>query len=381
MKKKKVRARRPATPNQKKIGYAIVGLGWISQSSALPAFKHAARNSKLVALVSSDSEKLKELGAKYKVPHLYLADQYDECLKNPEVDAIYIALPNTMHAEYTIRAAQYGKHVLCEKPLGVNRSECEQMILACEENGVKLMTAYRLHFDRATLRAIELVKNGKLGVPRLFSSIFSYSISDPSNSRLKFELGGGPLFDIGIYCINAARYLFQSEPISVAAYYGTGDDPRFVEVEEAVTGILKFPEGMLAQFTCSFGAAAESVVEILGTKGKLRMEKAFEISDRQKHILTLNESEKITEFAKKDQFAPEFIYFSDCILTGKNPEPSGYEGLIDVYVIQSMYESIHAGRSIRLENIRAKEKPSLKLEYSKPPVQTPRVVHAVDPAA
>jgi glucose-fructose oxidoreductase len=233
---------------KKRIRYAVVGLGHIAQVAVLPAFGNARRNSRLAALVSGDPVKLDALGKKYGVDRLYTYEQYDECLKSGEVDAVYIALPNSLHCEYAVRAARAGLHVLCEKPLAVTEEECERMARAASEAGVKLMTAYRLHFERANLEAVEIVRSGRIGEPRLFNSTFGTPVV-PGNIRVKRALGGGVLYDIGIYCINAARSLFRDEPVEVSAVTaGTLD-----EVEESVSAVLRFPNERLATFTASFG--------------------------------------------------------------------------------------------------------------------------------
>lgn len=364
-----------------KVRYGVIGLGYISQAAVLPSFAHAGANSELTALVSSDAEKLEVLGKKYKVPHLYAADQYDACLENPEVDAVYIALPNSLHCEYTVRAAEMGKHVLCEKPLGVTRRECARMIEACERNGVKLMTGYRLHFDPANLQTIETVRSGKIGEPRVFSSTFSYSIHPESHARLQAELGGGPLFDIGIYCINAARYLFQSEPIEVSAICGISEDPKLSEVEESISAILRFPGDRLAQFTASFGAADSAFFSVLGTKGSLCLEQAYELADERSLCVKVGEKETEKKFEKIDQFSPELLHFSDCVLNDREPEPSGIEGLIDVAIIEHLYRSAASGKAVALAPLPQKDRPTKRLEMKKPAVPEQELIHAVPPAA
>src|ERR1051325_748564 len=201
----------------KKFGFAVFGLGYIAQAAVLPAFDNAEKNSKLVALVSDDHEKLNQLGDKYKVDQRYTYERYDECIRNENIDAVYIALPNNMHCEYTVRAAQAGKHILCEKPMAVKVDECMEMIEVWKKNRVKLMIAYRVHFEKANMQAVEIVQSGKIGDARIFTSVFSQQVEE-GNIRLQKEMGGGTLFDTGIYCINAARYLFRSEPTEVAAF-------------------------------------------------------------------------------------------------------------------------------------------------------------------
>ncbi len=167
-----------------KIRYAVVGLGYIAQIAVLPAFAHAGKNSELTALVSDDPLKLKRLGRKYNVTSTYSYDQYDACLKSGEIDAVYIALPNNMHREYTERAARAGVHVLCEKPMAVTVRECEAMIEATEQNRVKLMIAYRLHFEEANLKAAEIV-NRAGSVSHAFSVRCSRSRSKPATFACK----------------------------------------------------------------------------------------------------------------------------------------------------------------------------------------------------
>src|SRR5262245_50047250 len=163
-------ARRTSSSKSKPVRYAVIGLGHISQNAVLPAFAHARRNSRLEALVSDDSRKLKTLSNQYQIQSTFSYDQFEECLA--AVDAVYIALPNSMHAEYTIRAANAGVHVLCEKPMAVTADECQKMIDACREANVKLMIAYRLHFEPINLEAIDLVRRGRLGDPKFFNSSF-----------------------------------------------------------------------------------------------------------------------------------------------------------------------------------------------------------------
>src|SRR3954466_8795186 len=265
-------------PTRRRIRYAVIGLGHIAQESVLPAFCNASRNSELAALFSDDAAKLRTFGKTYGVENLYTYDELEQGLREADVDAVYIALPNHLHETYTNRAAREGAHVLCEKPLAVTSAECRRMIAECHRNGVKLMTAYRLHFEPANLEAIELLQSGKLGNPRIFGSLFSFQIA-PGNIRLQPEKGGGTLYDIGIYCINAARYLFQSEPLEVMAATARGSDRRFRKIQEMASAILRFPGERLATFTCSFGATAEAFYEVLCTKGSIRVKNAYEYTD------------------------------------------------------------------------------------------------------
>ncbi len=371
---------------RRRIRYAVVGLGYISQIATLPAFANARRNSELVALVSDDPEKLERLGRTYGVESLYSYDGLGECLQG--VDAVYLGLPNHLHAEYTEAAAAAGVHVLCEKPLAVTEEQCERMIAACERAGVLLMTGYRLHFERATLRAIELAQSGELGELRFFEAAFSMQVREDNIRLLSPALGGGPLYDIGIYCINAARQLFRAEPDEVAAFDANisadgagGGERRFRDTHEMMSCLLRFPGERLASFTCSAGAADLGWYEIVGTKGRLRVDPAYEFAGSLKHALTLDGRTRRTTYPRRDQFAPELLYFSDCILQKRKPEPSGREGLADVRVIRALLRSARRGQAIPMGDFERRQRPTLAMEIRRPPVAEPELVHAEKPSA
>jgi predicted dehydrogenase len=367
-----------APANHRKIRYAVVGLGYISQVAVLPGFAHAQGNSELVALVSGDPGKLKALAKKYKVAKTYNYEHYVDCLADG-IDAVYIALPNAMHRAYAEGAARAGVHVLCEKPMAVTEQECEAMIEAADRANVKLMIAYRLHFERGNLSSIEILREGRIGIPRIFTSVFSQQVL-PGNSRLEGDLGGGPLFDVGIYCLNAARYLFGAEPYEVFAYSASGKDERFSQVAEMISALLRFPDDRLASFTCSFGAADRSEFQIVGTNGSLRMNPAYEMIGNLKGELTLDGKTKKTTYRKRDQFGPELAYFSKCILNNEEPEPNGWEGLADVAIINALLESAEKGKPVKINTIQKKERPTMEQELHKPAAPAPALMHAQAPS-
>jgi glucose-fructose oxidoreductase len=360
---------------RKQVRYAVVGLGHIAQVAVLPAFANARRNSRLVALVSGDPVKRQALSEKYGVATACGYDGYDALLASGEIDAVYIALPNALHADYAIRAARAGVHVLCEKPMAVTEAECEQMAGAARATGVRLMVAYRLHFERANLEAVEVARSGRIGEPRQFSSSFTMAVQ-PDNIRAKDELGGGVLYDIGIYCINAARNLFRDEPVEARALTaGTVGD-----VEESVGALLRFPNERTAVFACSFGASDTSQYRLVGTKGDLVLEPAYEYAIPLRHRLTVGGETSERRFAKRDQFAPELLYFSDCVLRGHDPEPSAEEGLADVRVIEALYRSARTGAAVTLAPYSRRERPSLEQEIRRPPIDKPPTVHVQSPS-
>lgn len=364
----------------KKIRYAVAGLGHIAQTAVLPAFKAAQENSELAALISSDSEKLDFLGKKYHVKHLFSYEQYEECLNSGLIDAVYIATPNTYHRIFAQVAAENGIHVLTEKPMAADEYSCLSMLKSARENNVKLMVGYRLHFDPANLSAIELIKKGRIGNPRIFNSNFTMQVKDIHNIRLQSSLGGGPLFDIGIYCINAARYLFQDEPVEAFAMTTSTDDPRFREIDEMCSVSLRFPDSRLANFVISFGAASESSYEVIGSSGKILLENAYQYSE--KMTLTLKaegHKEKIKSFAPHDQFAPEILYFSDCILNDLQPEPSAEEGLLDVKIICALLASARINRPVLLDYFRKSTRPDMAQKIRKNLHAEPQTIHVSSP--
>jgi predicted dehydrogenase len=372
----RTRTAKTATRRSRVIRYAVIGLGHIAQAAVLPAFAHARSNSRLAALVSGEQRKLKSLGRRYGVERLCGYDDIESLFASGEIDAVYIALPNNLHKDFTIRAAHAGLHVLCEKPMAVTARDCKQMIRATEKANVRLMIAYRLHFERANLEAIQLARSGKLGDLRFFSSDFSMQVSD-DNIRLKRELGGGPLYDIGVYCINAARYCLSEDPIEVWATATKSRDPRFREIDETVIGVMRFKDDRVASFTASFGAADRSTYSLTGTKGSITLDPAYEYAEGLSSILNIGDRERHTVLSKRDQFAAELSYFSDCILNNKHPEPSGEEGLADVRIIEGMLRAIKSGRWVSIKMAQRKQRPTKRQEIRRPAVpREPRLINA-----
>jgi predicted dehydrogenase len=360
-------AKRQSDPSGSTIRYAVIGLGHIAQAAVLPAFGHAKRNSRLAALVSGSPKKLKTLGRRYRVEDLCNYAGADSLFHSGNIDAVYIALPNDLHMEWAVRAARSGLHVLCEKPMAVTARECEAMIRAAAVAKVKLMVAYRLHFEAANLDAAQLARRGKLGALRFFSSDFSMQVRE-NNIRLKRAKGGGPLYDIGIYCINAARATLGDEPCSVFATATRSSDRRFREIEENVVAAMRFKDERLASFNCSFGGADRSTYTVTGTRGSVTLDPAYEYVQAITSRVRIGERDRTRRFAKRDQFAAELEYFSQCILDDRTPEPTGAEGLADVRIIEAMHRSIKSGGWIDVKASVPKRRPTTKQNIRRPPV-------------
>jgi predicted dehydrogenase len=330
-----------AQASQKKIGYAVIGLGRIA-GHFMPGTRNTS-NSQITALVSGHRDKAERIAAEYKISSssIYSYENFDEIAHNPAVDAVYVALPNSMHAEYTIRAAKAGKHVLCEKPMATSVADSEKMIAACKASNVKLMIAYRCHYEPTNLRAIQLIRNGSLGQIQAIQSAFGFNIGAGEWRLSKKLAGGGPLYDVGIYSLNACRYLTGEEPDHIAAFSSIIDhDGRFNEVEENVAWTMRFPSGILASCSTTYGANMDGYFRVYGSKGWLQVDNAFVYQGL--HLRAEYSGTQIDEpNPAKDpsHFQAEAEHFSHCIQNNLQPKSPGEEGLRDMRYIAEIYRS------------------------------------------
>jgi len=356
-----------------RLRFAVIGQGHFAQIAVLPAMEQLD-DIELAALVSGSRHKLEELGDHYGVRTLCDYDELDGLLEGGRIDAVYIAVPNDMHAEMTMVAARHGVHVLCEKPMAPTEAECMQMIRACDQRGVKLMIAYRLHFEAANLVAVEIARGGEIGEPRIFSSVFSLQVRE-GNSRVQQRRGAGPIYDIGIYCVNAARYLFRAEPVEVTAMRVSGRDPRFAAVDEAFAVAMRFPDERIAQFTCSFGAHDRAHYEIVGSDGILELDNAYEYAAEMHLRVTGKHGNKERTFERRDQIAAEVEYFARCIRENRDPEPSGWEGLADVRILQAIQAAARFGRAVPIDAVSPRtRRPDMRQEIHVPAHDKPDLV-------
>jgi predicted dehydrogenase len=367
-----------ARARKRAIRFAVVGLGHFAQAAILPAFENTSKTVELAAIVTGDQEKASKLGRKYKVPAVHY-DEFDKLCASGDIDAVYIALPNSHHREFTERAARAGVHVLCEKPLAYSVEDAERMIAACDAAQVRLMTAYRLHFEAGNLEAIKTVQDGKIGEARMFVSVHTMQV-DPENIRVDLSLGGGPVEDIGIYCLNAARYIFQAEPEEVTAFAVHGSDARFKEVPEAVSVTLRFPGDRLAVFLCGFGEAKASEYQVLGTEGVLKMDPAFTWQGDITQTISVGKKETTKTFKHRDQIAAEIDYFANCIIEETVPEPSGKEGLIDVKIIDAIRKSYRTQKSVPIEHLPVDRRPKPSQSIRKKAPKKTKLVKASPPS-
>src|SRR6476661_7399051 len=323
-------------PPGKKLGWAIVGLVSLSLNQILPAFAKCEK-SKVVALVSGHPDKANKLALRYGVDpkNIYNYQNYDSIRDNPEVDITYIVLPNAMHAEYTVRGHQAGKHVLSEKPMANTPAECQQMIDAAKKADRKLMVAYRCRYEPLNREAIRIARSQELGPTQMILADTGFAMGDPNVWRLKNSLaGGGSMFDIGIYALNASRYLTGEEPVEVSALsYSPPNDPRFKEVEGNTIFQLRFPSRILANCSSSYCYFHQSHYRVMGTKARLEMDPATWYNGNRMWIERDGKIEQI-EINEVDHFAAEMDHMSDCVMQNKQPLTPGEEGLRDLTIIE-----------------------------------------------
>jgi len=337
----------------RKLGYAIVGLGYYGLNVILPQFANC-EHSRVTALVSGDRAKALATAARYGVPErsIYSYETFDQIRDNPDVDVVYVILPNSMHAEYTIRAAKAGKHVMCEKPMAVSVAECEAMIAACKAAGRKLMIGYRCHFEPFNLEAMRLARSGAAGKVRYVVSEHGFVQRDPSKWRLKKALaGGGSLMDMGVYSLQAARYMTGEEPVAVTARESTDrSDPRFTEVEDIIAWTLNFPSGAIA--TCqSMYSANQNHVLLMGDRGRIELEPATRYDGNRLWTGRDGREQEVTAPPAgpgKTQFAGQLDHLAESLRAGTEPIVSGEEGLRDMRIVEAIYRSAREGRTITL---------------------------------
>ena len=337
------------SPDDKPLGYAVVGIGQLTKGQVIPAFRNT-KQSRLTGFVSGDREKALRWASDYGVPekNIYNYQNYDEMASNPDIDAVYIALPNNMHAEYTIRAARAGKHVLCEKPMANSVADCQEMIDACKRAKRGLMIAYRLQYEPNNLEAVRMVRSNELGLLKFIDAEFAFIIGDPTQWRLKMDMaGGGPLVDIGIYCIQAAGYLSGEDPVRVTAHSWTTDPVKFREVEENITFTLQYPSELAVNCFSSYGLSGLNRYRALGPKGWVEMDPAYSYRGLRLKVSLGGEVEDRTR-PVGDQFAREIDRFTEDIRAGRNPKASGEMGLRDTRIIKAIYEAARTGAPVTI---------------------------------
>lgn len=338
------------------VGYAVVGLGAISQQAVLPAFGHS-KNAKLIAVVSGDKGKAERLAGQFQAKQHYRYEKFGDCLKDPEVEAVYIATPPGEHEKYTVLAARAKKHVLCEKPLAAGADECRRMVTACRKAGVQLMTAYRKYFEPASVALKKIISSGQLGRVDIIHTAFTeFRPAGDSSPDWLFNRklgGGGPLMDLGVYCVNTGRWLVGEDPVEARAMSWTRDKKRFKEVEEGISFHLRFPSGLVLQGSTTYGSVLMSFIQVHGEKGWASLAPAFAFEDDRRLTGKIDGKLINEDFTAIDEFALELDAFAACIREKHKPEPDGVQGMRDLIIIEAIYKAAKLGRPVPIRYPRA----------------------------
>jgi predicted dehydrogenase len=325
-----------------KVGYAVVGLGSISQVAVLPAFAHS-QDAELVALVSGDKIKGEKLRQQFNAQQVYTYREFADCLKNPRVDAVYVATPPGEHEKYAVAAAKAGKHVLCEKPLSATVQQARKMVDACRRNKVQFMTAYRKYFEPSTVTLKKMITEGELGRIDVIHTMFGeFRPSEDNSPAWLFSRklsGGGPLMDLGVYCINTCRWLAGEDPVAAEATSWVRDHKRYKEVEEGIAFRLDFASGLILQGTAAYSSVFSSFVHVHGEKGWAALSPAFAFEEERRLSGKISGKWFENAFEPIDEFALELDAFSKCIREGRKPEPDGVQGLRDLVIIDAIYRA------------------------------------------
>lgn len=322
--------------SDKKMGVALVGLGYYSTDLLAPALQET-RETYLAGIVTGTPEKERIWAEKYKIPsgNIYNYDNYDDLANNDDIDIVYIVLPNSMHKEFTIRAAEAGKHVICEKPMAMNAQECRDMIDACNRNGVKLSIGYRMHFEPNTQEIIRMRRDEDFGkvlqVTGGAGFYFPESLYD--NWRMKASMGGGVMMDMGVYPLNAARYITGLEPVAVSAQQFTTRPDAFTEVDEITTFQLEFPDRSIANLTTGFHANF-GYIRATAEEGWFGLE-PFQAYGGIKGM----SSKGPIRFPEINQQAAQMDEVAVCIRENRPMRVPGEEGLLDMLVVDAVRKS------------------------------------------
>ncbi len=344
-------------PPARRLGVAVVGLGHLSLEQIIPGFADS-RNVRLAALVSGERDKARAIAAQHGVDERNLYDYagFDRIRDNPDVDIVYIVLPNSMHAEFTQRAAQAGKHVLCEKPMATSVADAQRMVDACRDAKRRLMIAYRLQYNPVHRQLIAMTRAQEFGPVRLIQA--ANGQNDAANGQwrqLRAMAGGGSLPDVGLYCLNAFRYLTGEEPVEVTGQLTQPkDDPRFREIEDVCAFTLRFPSGILASGLSDYSAHENRELRIMAADAWYGADPAFGYDNLVLQVGRKQGRGNVLEqrrFAPRNQFATEMDAFAEAIRADRQPHTPGEEGLQDMRVIEAIYQAAAGGGVVKLPRV------------------------------
>jgi predicted dehydrogenase len=336
---------RAAEP-ERKLGFALVGLGNLSTHQIAPALQKT-KFCRLAGIVTGTPAKAEKWSAQYNIPakNIYNYDTMEQMADNPDIDVVYVVTPNALHAEHTLKAAKAGKHVLCEKPMEVSSEKCQQMIDACKKAGRQLAIGYRLHFEPNNLECVRLAREKVFGGVQMIQADFGFHAGDPKQWRLNRALaGGGPLMDVGIYALQATRYITGEEPTLVTAVATTNDHEKFKDIEETIAWQMKFPGGVIASCNSTYGFNGLARYKALAENGWFELSPAYGYGG----IQGKRSDGALINLESGDQFAVEMDNFAHCILNNQPTTVPGEEGLRDIKIMMAIYEAARTGNAVKL---------------------------------
>ena len=349
----------------KQIGYAVVGAGPLVERALLPAFARAGEETRLAAIVSADRGRAHTLAQEHHATG-YHYDEFRQALQREDVQAVYVALPNSLHCDYAVEAARAGAHVVCERPMAVMADECRRMLRTSQTNRVKLMVAYHVQAHPAYKKVLELVRSGAIGAPKTFSSDATIRVHDPDDVRLQRRLGGGTMYDLGVPAIFVARTILDAEPAQVMAMTARMTRRYGGDVDESTVALIRFPDDRLAHLHTSFGEEPTSVLTVFGDEGSIRVTGMYEPQRSSTiEVVRGGKREEMT-FEPIDAVAAELEHFSNSVVHDVAPEPSGIEGLTDVRIVEAIYRSARDGRPVTLPRIARVDAPPAEHDLRKP---------------
>ena len=318
--------------------WGVLSTAKIGRNAVNPAIQ-AARNGELTAVSSRDAERARTFAGQHGIPRSY--GSYEALLADPEIDAVYVPLPNSLHLEWTRRAAESGKHVLCEKPLAMDEAECREMIEVAERHGVRILEAFMYRFHPRMSRVLERLRAGDIGEPRVIRSSFTFRLERADDIRWDPELGGGALMDVGCYCVNVSRTLAGAEPVEVQAAANWTDRG----VDRELAGVMRFPGGVLAHFDCGFTTERHEVCEVAGTEGQIAVPSAFlpGKDDVPIRMSRGGQEETIEVVPGADEYREMVEHFSDCVLNDRPLRYPAEEAALNMRTIQALYRSARDG--------------------------------------
>ncbi|GAB4452323.1 MAG: Gfo/Idh/MocA family oxidoreductase [Armatimonadaceae bacterium] len=330
------------------VRWGTLGCARVFNRRMVPGFHAAAGVAELLAVSSRSLEKARETAAQHNIPRAY--GSYEELLADSEIDAVYIPLPNDLHAEWTIRALEAGKHVLCDKPAALTYADARRMAETAQHRNLRLMEGFMWRHHPQHQRVRELLDSGAIGPLTHFRGAFTYPAApDPSNIRWQKDKGGGSLLDVGVYPVNAARYFFGEEPVAVQAVSRLDDTTG---VDRHTAALLEWVDGRTASTIGGFDQVFTTRYELVGETGSITAERAFQVGEAGVTLTIRRGDDVQTEFfPHTDQYGEEIAHFSRCVRNPELPLSPGEDGSAQTLVVEAIHRAMHEKRRVRLNEI------------------------------